>query len=70
MNAFTAVASLLKAVLGLVPLVGAYVFGSRSAKLAAAERALDEADAARGVRRRVRRSGGALIKLRDKWSRK
>ena len=69
MNVFTAVLSFAKALLGLVPLVGAYIFGGRSAKLSAAERALDEADEARGVRRRVRRRGGAFERLLDKWRR-
>jgi hypothetical protein len=69
-NVLTAVLSFAKAILGLVPLVGAYVFGGRSAKLAAAERALDEADEVRGIRRRVRRTNGAFKRLRERWSRK
>jgi len=69
-NVLGAVLSLAKAVLGLVPLIGAYIFGKRSARLGAAEDQLDDASAAADVRRRVRRSGSALERLRERWSRK
>ena len=70
MNVVTAVLSLAKAIIGLVPLIGAYIFGKRSARLVATEKALANSIEAASVRRRVRATGSAVQRLRERWTRK